>query len=176
MDETEPEQDNQPHEGLFLLSLYVAGRNHRSRMASENLERICREHLAGRYQIEIIDLREKPQLAMSDQIIAIPTVIRKRPPGKRVVGDLSDTIKVLAGLDIPFHEKASEVPVSRNAAKTDDFDDEPKGHTEKNTRSMGCDLQPYVASGFFLEARQEHSRTCTDSLAKVLCSEARGIF
>ena len=83
------------------LRLYVAGRTPRSVTAFENLKRICEEHLKGQYEIEIIDLIEQPQLAKGDQILAIPTLVRRLPaPIKKLIGDLSNTERVLVGLDL----------------------------------------------------------------------------
>jgi circadian clock protein KaiB len=83
------------------LRLYVAGKTPRAIMAFENLERICEEHLAGKYTIEVIDLLNNPQLAKGDQIIAVPTLVRKLPePVRKIIGDLSDREKVLVGLDL----------------------------------------------------------------------------
>ena len=86
---------------FWELRLYVAGKTSRSIAAFENLQQICTEHLDGRYSIEVIDLLENPTLAKGNQILALPTVVRKLPePIKRVIGDLSNTEKVLVGLDI----------------------------------------------------------------------------
>jgi circadian clock protein KaiB len=83
------------------LRLYVAGHTEKSVRAINNLKRICREHLEGRYTIEVIDLIEKPQLAAGDQIIALPTLVRRLPePIKKILGDLSDQERVLVGLDV----------------------------------------------------------------------------
>jgi circadian clock protein KaiB len=83
------------------LRLYVAGKTPRAVMAFENLERICEEHLAGMYTIEVIDLLKSPQLAKGDQIIAVPTLVRKLPvPVRKIIGDLSNKEKVLIGLDL----------------------------------------------------------------------------
>jgi circadian clock protein KaiB len=83
------------------LCLYVAGPSQKSASAFRNLERICEEHLAGRYQIEVIDLTKNPQIALDDQIVALPAVVRKRPsPIRKIIGDLSNTERVLAGLDL----------------------------------------------------------------------------
>jgi len=83
------------------LRLYVAGQTPRSIAAFANLKRLCEEHLAGRYHIEVIDLAKHPHLAQSDQIVAIPTLVRKLPePIKRVVGDLSNVEKVVVGMDL----------------------------------------------------------------------------
>ena len=86
---------------FWELRLYVAGQTPKSLTALANLKKICEEHLAGKYRIEIIDLLKNPQLAKGDQIIAIPTLIRKLPePMMKLIGDLSDTEKVLVGLDL----------------------------------------------------------------------------
>ena len=88
-------------EAQFELRLYVAGQTSRSLAAFANLKKICEEHLAGRYRIEVVDLIKNPQLAQGDQILAIPTLVRKLPePIKKIIGDLSDTLRVLVGLDI----------------------------------------------------------------------------
>ncbi|NTV62098.1 MAG: circadian clock protein KaiB [Oscillochloris sp.] len=85
----------------WTLRLYVAGQTPRSITAFINLKNICEEHLAGRYQIEVIDLLENPQLARGDQILAIPTLVRKLPaPVRKIIGDLSNTERVLIGLDL----------------------------------------------------------------------------
>ncbi len=86
---------------LWELRLYVAGQTPKSTIALANLRRYCEEHLAGRYTIEVIDLLERPQLAEGDQILAVPTLVRKLPePMKRIIGDLSDKERVLIGLDL----------------------------------------------------------------------------
>jgi circadian clock protein KaiB len=83
------------------LRLYVAGQTPKSITALANLKRICDEHMSGQYHIEVIDLMENPQLARRDQIVAIPTLIRELPsPLKRIIGDLSNTERVLVGLDV----------------------------------------------------------------------------
>ena len=83
------------------LRLYVAGKSDRCTKAVANLERICEEHLAGRYTIEIVDLLERPQLAKGEQIVAIPTLVRQLPPPvRKIIGDLSDEERVLIGLDL----------------------------------------------------------------------------
>ncbi len=83
------------------LRLYVAGETARSVAALANLRKICEEHLAGKYSIEIIDLLERPQLARGEQIIAIPTLERRLPePVRKIIGDLSNTERVLIGLDL----------------------------------------------------------------------------
>ncbi|HEX6715547.1 MAG TPA: circadian clock KaiB family protein [Pyrinomonadaceae bacterium] len=83
------------------LRLYVAGQTPRSLSAFKNLKQICEEYLKGKYHIEVIDLMENPTLARGDQILAIPTLVRKLPqPIRKIIGDLSNTERVLVGLDI----------------------------------------------------------------------------
>lgn len=83
------------------LKLYVAGQTPKSLQAFTNLKRICEEHLAGEYHIEVVDLLKSPQLAQGDQILAIPTLVRKLPePVRKIIGDLSNTERVLVGLDL----------------------------------------------------------------------------
>jgi circadian clock protein KaiB len=85
----------------WILRLYVAGQTPKSIAAVANLKRISDEHLAGEYRIEVVDLMLHPQLAEGDQIIALPTLVRRLPPPvKKIIGDLSDTERVLVGLDI----------------------------------------------------------------------------
>jgi circadian clock protein KaiB len=85
----------------WTLRLYVAGQTPKSRTAFANLKKICEEHLAGQYTIEVIDLTENPKLARGDQIFAVPTLVRRLPePIEKIIGDLSDTERVLVGLDI----------------------------------------------------------------------------
>lgn len=85
----------------FDLRLYVAGQTPKSTAAVANLKRICEEHLAGRYRIEVIDLMENPGLARSDQILAIPTLVRRLPePIRKIIGDLSNQERVLVGLNV----------------------------------------------------------------------------
>jgi circadian clock protein KaiB len=83
------------------LRLYVAGQTPKSIIAFANLKKICEEHLEGKYRIEVIDLMVNPQLAKGDQILALPTLVRKLPePVLKIIGDLSNTDRVLVGLDI----------------------------------------------------------------------------
>jgi len=94
-------------EQTWELRLYVAGKTPKSVTALKNLKKYCETHLQGKYQIEVIDLLEKPQLAEGDQIFAIPTLVRKVPePIRKIIGDLSNEEKVLVGLNI--------VPVTHN--------------------------------------------------------------
>ena len=93
-------------EATFQLRLYVAGLTSKSLAAFNNLKRICETHLAGQYQIEVIDLLKNPQLAAGDQILAVPTLVRRLPePIKKIIGDLSNEERVLVGLDVvPVNE------------------------------------------------------------------------
>lgn len=85
----------------YELRLYVAGQTPKSLAAFSNLKKICEEHLTGQYEIEVIDLLKHPQLASGDQILAIPTLVRRLPePIKKIIGDLSNTERVLVGLDL----------------------------------------------------------------------------
>lgn len=87
--------------GTWVLKLYVAGQTSKSVLAFANLKKICEQHLAGQYLIEVVDLTRQPALARTDQILAIPTVVRQLPaPARRVIGDLSNTERVLTGLDL----------------------------------------------------------------------------
>lgn len=87
--------------GEYNLRLYVAGQTPKSLAAIANLKKLCENNLAGRYTIEVVDLLVTPQLAAGDQIVALPTLVRRLPPPlKRVIGDLSNTERVLVGLDI----------------------------------------------------------------------------
>lgn len=88
-------------QGQYNLRLYVAGQTPKSLTALANLKSICERHLAGRYRIEVIDLLENPQLAAGDQILAVPTLVRRLPePLKRIIGNLSNMERVLVGLDL----------------------------------------------------------------------------
>lgn len=85
----------------YLLKLYVAGQTPKSLTAFANLKKICEEYMAGQYQLEVIDLLVNPTLARDDQILALPTLVRKLPePMKKIIGDLSNTERVLVGLNI----------------------------------------------------------------------------
>jgi circadian clock protein KaiB len=91
-----------PHPGeKWELRLYTAGQTPKSLAAIKNLKKVCEEHLAGRYEIEIVDLLKNPRLAKDDQIVAIPTLVRKLPdPVRKIIGDLSDTERALVGLQL----------------------------------------------------------------------------
>ncbi len=101
MEKTKPRATPKKTSQEWELRLYVAGQTPKSLAAFANLKKICEEHLAGEYHIEVIDLLKNPQLASGDQILAIPTLVRKLPePIRKIIGDLSNTERVLVGLDI----------------------------------------------------------------------------
>ena len=94
-------KSTKPASEVWELRLYVAGHTPKSITAFDRLKKICEEHLKGKYHIEVIDLLKNPQLAKGDQILAIPTLVRKLPqPIKKIIGTLSNTERVLVGLDI----------------------------------------------------------------------------
>jgi len=108
----------------WVLRLYVAGQTRNSIKAFANLRRICEEHLEGRHRIELIDLLENPQLAKEHQILAAPTLVRRLPPPvKKIIGDLSKTERVLAGLDL--------LPACNGFRKDDDEEEEEENRTER---------------------------------------------
>ena len=85
----------------WILRLYVAGNTARGSAALRNLEEVCEEHLSGRYRIEVVDLLKQPQLARGDQIVALPTLVRRLPPPmKKIIGDLSNQERLLVGLEL----------------------------------------------------------------------------
>ena len=91
----------------YILRLYIAGQTNKSITAFANLKRLCEEQLQGRYEIEVVDLVENPKLAREDQIVALPTLVRRLPPPiRKIIGDLSDTERVLVGLDLVPRPKA----------------------------------------------------------------------
>lgn len=96
----------------YVLTLYVAGQSPRSVRAIESLKRICEESLQGRYRLEVVDLYQQPERALHDDVVAVPTLVRRLPePIRRVIGDLSDTERVLVGLELregPTHDGHSE--------------------------------------------------------------------
>jgi circadian clock protein KaiB len=93
---------------FFDLRLYVAGQTPKAIRAFANLRTLCEEHLEGRYKLEVIDLLEDPQLGRGDQILALPTLVRKLPtPIKKIIGDLSNTERVLVGLDLRPRQKGT---------------------------------------------------------------------
>ena len=101
----------EPPGEVWHLRLYVAGHTPKSIKAFDNLKKICEEHLKGKYHIEVVDLLKNPQLAKGDQILAVPTLVRRLPPPlKKIIGDLSNTLRVLVGLDLR--------PVTKNDSET----------------------------------------------------------
>src|SRR5262245_41525096 len=105
-----PREKHDKNAEKWELRLYVAGQTPKSVAAFANLKRVCEEHLRGRYEIEVIDLLRNPKLAAGDQIVAIPTLVRKLPqPLRKIVGDLRDTERVLVGLQLrPARRAAGE--------------------------------------------------------------------
>jgi circadian clock protein KaiB len=102
-DKSEPRSTDAPADlgAIWNLRLYVAGQTPKSVRAFENLKRLCEEHLPGQYSIELVDLVANPRLAKEDQILAIPTLVRKLPdPIRKIIGDLSDTERALVGLQL----------------------------------------------------------------------------
>jgi circadian clock protein KaiB len=100
-------KDAQLENGKYVLRLYIADSTPQSIAAMRNLEQLCKEHLAGRYRIEVIDLVKNPQLARGDQIMAVPTLVRKLPaPIRRLIGNLSNTHQVLVSLGLPSQDSA----------------------------------------------------------------------
>jgi circadian clock protein KaiB len=97
-----PKKSSANGNGRFMeLRLYVAGQSPKSLAALANLKKFCAEHLDGQYELQVIDLVKTPQLAQNDQILAIPTLVRKLPvPMRKIIGDLSDSARVLVGLDL----------------------------------------------------------------------------
>jgi circadian clock protein KaiB len=97
----DPESEASSRDKVWILRLYVAGQTPKSLAAFANLKKICEEHLAGQYKIEVIDLSQNPSLARQDQILALPTLVRQLPPPvKKIIGDLSNKERVLVGLEI----------------------------------------------------------------------------
>jgi circadian clock protein KaiB len=95
----------QQQESRYILKLYITGMTPQSMRAIANVKKICEEHLQGRYELEVVDLYQQPQLAKGEQIIAAPTLIKKLPhPLRRIIGDMSKTERVLVGLDLRMKE------------------------------------------------------------------------
>ena len=98
-EEAQTEREPEDSSDRWVLKLYVAGQTERSTAALENLRSICEDHLGGRYTIEVVDLAQNPRLARTDQIVAVPTLVRKLPePMRKIIGDLSDKERVIVGL------------------------------------------------------------------------------
>lgn len=101
MSAQDPESQDGGGANFWDLRLYVAGHTPKSMAAIANLKKLCEQHLAGKYRIEVVDLVANPQLARTDQILAIPTLVRRLPePIRKIIGDLSNTERVLVGLDL----------------------------------------------------------------------------
>jgi circadian clock protein KaiB len=130
-------------EDIYELRLYVVGKNRKSQMALENLKEICCKYLAGKCHIEVIDLTQDPGLARKDQIIAIPTLVIKNYPGRRIVGDLSNQEGVLKALDLSISDLMG---VDHRSSLEKISAEESKAHILRSKRSKD-DLQPYVGSG-----------------------------
>ena len=106
-----------PTPWAYELRLYVAGSTSKSVAAFRNIEQLCETHLAGRYRIEVIDLMKNPELAQSDQILAVPTLVRKQPlPVRKMIGTLANTDRVLAGLDLRPHDADPFAPAAGRQA------------------------------------------------------------
>jgi circadian clock protein KaiB len=102
MSDAAPDADR-TQEGHYVLRLYVTGMTHRSVQAIENIRRICEDHLQGRYELEVVDIYQQPEVAREAQLVAAPTMIKLLPlPLRRFVGDMSDEEKILVGLDLRF--------------------------------------------------------------------------
>jgi circadian clock protein KaiB len=98
-------QDAGSHLEKYVLRLYVSGSTSKSALAVENIKRICEQHLKNRYDLEVIDIYQQPNLARDEQIVAVPTLIKRSPPPlRRLIGDLSNLKKVLFGLDLGTRE------------------------------------------------------------------------
>ena len=94
------------HEAKYALRLYVSGSTSKSALAVENIKRICEQHLINRYELEVVDIYQQPHLARDEQIVALPTLIKRSPlPLRRLIGDLSNHKRVLIGLDLGMHEE-----------------------------------------------------------------------
>jgi circadian clock protein KaiB len=90
----------------FVLKLYISGMTEKSRKAVKNVRKICESHLKGKYKLEVIDLYQNPRLAKGEQIVAVPTLIKKLPPPlRKIIGDMSNKEKILVGLDLKKYEK-----------------------------------------------------------------------
>ena len=134
----------QHDENIYELKLYVVGNNRKSQLAFENLKKICYKYLVGKCHIEVIDLTKNPDLARKEQIIAIPTLLRKNYSGRRNLGDLSNQEKVLEFLDLRISDFMDAINEKSFVEKTSA--EESKARIVKSKRSKD-DLQPYIGSG-----------------------------
>ena len=102
---TPSQKTARPRQGKYLLRLYISRSTSKSKVAVENIQRVCEEHLKGRYDLEVIDIHDQANLARDEQIVAVPTLIKRLPlPLQRLVGDMSDLNRVLLGLDLRVRE------------------------------------------------------------------------
>jgi circadian clock protein KaiB len=129
-------------ENLYKLRLYVVGNNKKSQLAFDNLKEICNKYLAQKCHIEVIDLTKNPDFARQDQIIAIPTLVRKNYPGKKIIGDLSNQERVLEFLNLRIDNPISIVNEKGYVDKT--TTEESKARILRSKKSE-YDLQPYMA-------------------------------
>ncbi len=108
-----------PSQELYVLHLYVAGMNSKSLQAVENIKRICEEYLPGRYQLEVIDIYQQPILAKDGQIVAAPTLVKELPlPLRKLIGSMSNTERVLVGLDVQTGPQTEEAPLDQKNQKS----------------------------------------------------------
>ena len=140
--QNDPAKQAQHDEDIYELRLYVVGNNRKSQLAFENLKEICFKYLVGKCRIEVIDLTKNPGLAREDQIIAIPTLIRKNYPG-RIIGDLSNQERVLEFLELRISNLLEAVNEKGSTEKTSA--EESKIRIVKSKKSKD-DLQPYIGS------------------------------
>lgn len=130
---------------IYELKLYVVANNRKSQLAFDNLKGICYKYLAGKCHIEVIDLIKNPGLAREDQIIAIPTLMRKNYPGRKIVGDLSNQEKVLEILDLRISNPMGVINEKGFVEKTSAGESKARIIGSKNSKD---DLQPYISSDF----------------------------
>lgn len=152
-------------EYIYELRLYVVGNNNKSQQAFENLREICNKYLLGKCHVEVIDLTKNPSIARKDQIIAVPTLMRKNYPGKRIVGDLSNTNKVLEFLNLCDSNLIDAVNLKSSVEKNSA--EESKAGIVRSKRSKD-DLQPYIGSGLYRRLSQKLDR-CAFSLPHSPC-------
>lgn len=131
-------------EDIYELRLYVVSNNRKSQLAYDNLKEICFKHLAGKCRIEVIDLTKNPALAREDQIIAIPTLVRKNYP-RKIIGDLSNQERVLEMLELRISNLMETVNEKVSVEKN--FTQESEAHIARHKKSKN-DLQPYIGSDF----------------------------
>lgn len=147
MEDADPPSDSvkqaQYDKDFYELKLYVVSHNKKSLLAIRNLKEICYKFLAGKCEIEVINLTENPRLARLDQIVAIPTLIRKNHPG-RVIGDLSDQERVLKILNLHISKVTDDM--SGRSPVEENFLEDSEARIRKDKRSKNNDLQPYIGS------------------------------